>query len=67
MHDEGFPGSDVDLFLYGMDAEQAKKKIVQIYDAVREAVPFNVLCFRSAHTVTLVSEYPFRHIQIILR
>lgn len=67
MHDERFPGSDVDLFLYGMDADQARKKIVQIYDAVREAVPFEVLCFRSAHTITLVSEYPFRHIQIILR
>lgn len=67
MHDKGFPGSDVDLFLYGMDAEEAKQKIIEIYDAVCEAVPFNVLCFRSAHTITMVSEYPFRHIQIVLR
>ncbi|GMH44409.1 hypothetical protein BSKO_12361 [Bryopsis sp. KO-2023] len=67
MHDEGFPGSDIDLFLYGMDAEQARKKIIDIYNGVREANPFDVLCFRSAHTITLVSEYPYRHIQIVLR
>jgi len=67
LHDIGFPAADVDLFLYGLDEEGAKQKILEIYDAVRDTNPFDVLCFRSAHTVTIVSEYPFRHIQIILR
>ncbi|GMH44672.1 hypothetical protein BSKO_12624 [Bryopsis sp. KO-2023] len=67
MHDRGFPSSDIDLFLYGMAAGEAKRKIVEIYDAVVDANPFDVLCFRGTHAVTLVSQYPFRHIQIILR
>eukprot|EP00930_Biecheleria_cincta_P036665 TRINITY_DN25130_c0_g2_i1.p1 TRINITY_DN25130_c0_g2~~TRINITY_DN25130_c0_g2_i1.p1 ORF type:complete len:1765 (-),score=415.36 TRINITY_DN25130_c0_g2_i1:94-5325(-) len=66
-HDEALPGSDVDLFLYGLTAEQAEKKMVEIYEAVQAANPYEVLCFRSAFAVTLVSQYPFRHIQIVLR
>ena len=27
----------------------------------------SVVCFRTKHTVTLVSQFPFKHIQIILR
>lgn len=34
MHDKGFPGSDIDLFLYGLSAEEAKAKILEIYDTV---------------------------------
>jgi len=30
-------------------------------------VPDTVICFRSKYAVTLVSKYPYRHIQIILR
>lgn len=34
MHDVGFPGSDIDLFLYGLSAEQATAKILEIYETV---------------------------------
>uniref|UniRef100_A0A7S3QAV0 Ankyrin repeat protein n=1 Tax=Chaetoceros debilis TaxID=122233 RepID=A0A7S3QAV0_9STRA len=66
-HDEYLPGSDIDLFLYGIDEEQAKEKLLEIYDAVQAASPFPVRAFRSTHAITLVSQYPFRHVQIILR
>lgn len=66
-HDEAFPGSDVDLFLYGLTPEQAEKKLVDIYEAVQAANPYKVMCFRSAHAITLVSQYPFRHVQVVLR
>lgn len=66
-HDIGLPGSDVDLFLYGLNAEQAEQKLVHIYEAVQAANPHEVICFRSAHAVTLVSQYPFRHVQVVLR
>lgn len=42
---------------------QAEAKLHEIYDAVQAANPYEVLCFRSAHAVTMVSQYPFRHIQ----
>ena len=57
----------MDLFLYGLTPEQANAKLQEIYFAVTEANPHEVVCFRSKHAVTLVSQYPFRHIQIILR
>lgn len=66
-HDEAYPGSDIDLFLYGLDQKAAEEKILHIYDAVREACPFDVICFRSAHSVSIVSQYPYRHVQIVLR
>ena len=66
-HDEYLPGSDIDLFLYGIDEQQAKEKLLEIYDAVQAASPFPVRAFRSTHAITLVSQYPFRHVQIILR
>jgi hypothetical protein len=66
-HDLQYSSSDVDLFLYGLNENEARSKLVEIYKAVSEANPNTVVCFRSAHAVTLVSKYPFRHIQIVLR
>ena len=39
-HGETYSTSDIDLFLYGMTPEQAEKKAVQIYNAVRDSVPW---------------------------
>lgn len=66
-HDVQYSSSDVDLFLYGLNEEDGKRKLLEIYEAVCQACPHTVVCFRSAHAVTLVSQYPFRHIQIVLR
>jgi len=66
-HDEFLPGSDIDLFLYGIDETQAEKKLMDIYEAVQAACPYTVRAFRSAYAITLVSQYPFRHVQIVLR
>ena len=38
-----------------------------MYKQIREAVPHLVVAFRTKNTVTLVSQYPYKHIQIILR
>lgn len=53
--------------MYGLSEDEARQKIVEIYNAVCTSCPKPVVCFRSAHAVTMVSEYPFRHIQIELR
>ncbi|KAF8999457.1 hypothetical protein BDQ17DRAFT_1328336 [Cyathus striatus] len=70
-HTTKYPASDVDLFLWGMNAEQAsyfaENKIVQIYEAVRDSVPWDVTCVRTKHTVSIHSQYPYRSIQIVLR
>jgi len=63
-HEKAYPASDVDLFLYGLDEEAAKEKLTEIYQAVCDAVPYEVVAFRSKHAITLVSQYPHRHIQV---
>eukprot|EP01063_Lacrimia_lanifica_P029654 TRINITY_DN4571_c0_g2_i2.p1 TRINITY_DN4571_c0_g2~~TRINITY_DN4571_c0_g2_i2.p1 ORF type:complete len:1958 (+),score=649.53 TRINITY_DN4571_c0_g2_i2:78-5951(+) len=65
--DELLCSSDLDLFLYALSEEAANKKLLEIYDAVCQACPFEVICFRSAHAVTMVSQFPYRHVQVVLR
>ncbi|KAK7469254.1 hypothetical protein VKT23_003740 [Stygiomarasmius scandens] len=66
-HGSAYPTSDVDLFLWGMTPEEAEKKIVTIYEAVRDSVPWDVTCVRTKHTVSIHSQYPYRSVQIVLR
>ncbi|KAH9022591.1 hypothetical protein EDB84DRAFT_1564938 [Lactarius hengduanensis] len=66
-HEKAFPSSDVDLFLYGLTIEEAERKIITIYEAVRDSVPWDVTCVRTKHTVSIHSQYPYRSIQIVLR
>lgn len=66
-HSAAYPTSDVDLFLWGMTPEQAEAKIIKIYEAVRDSVPWDVTCIRTKHTVSIHSQYPYRSVQIVLR
>lgn len=66
-HDVAYGASDIDLFLYALTPEQANQKLLDIYDAVCAACPFEVICFRSANAVSMVSQYPYRHVQVVLR
>ncbi|KAI0750408.1 hypothetical protein C8Q74DRAFT_1373995 [Fomes fomentarius] len=66
-HNNAFPTSDVDLFLYGLTPEQAEAKMQVIYEAVRDSVPWDVTCVRTKHTVSIHSQYPYRSVQIVLR
>ena len=67
LHNTAFPTSDVDLFLYGLTPAQAEVKMQQIYEAVRDSVPWDVTCVRTKHTVSIHSQYPYRSAQIVLR
>eukprot|EP00761_Pharyngomonas_kirbyi_P000541 gb/GECH01000541.1/.p1 GENE.gb/GECH01000541.1/~~gb/GECH01000541.1/.p1 ORF type:complete len:579 (+),score=148.37 gb/GECH01000541.1/:1-1737(+) len=62
-----FPSSDIDLFIYGLNEEEANQKIKEIYNAVCDENPNDVLVVRTKHAVSFVSKDPFRHIQVILR
>ena len=44
-----------------------RNKLKEIYEAVCNEIPYNVLAFRSAYAISIVSQFPYRHIQIILR
>ncbi|KAJ3507004.1 hypothetical protein NLJ89_g6545 [Agrocybe chaxingu] len=66
-HSQAYASSDVDIFLWGMDEEEAKKKMVVIYNAITESVPWDVVCVRRANTVSIYTQYPHRQVQIVLR
>ncbi|KAL2022786.1 hypothetical protein VTK56DRAFT_4602 [Thermocarpiscus australiensis] len=66
-HEKFSPASDVDLFLYGLTEEQAIEKIKDIESRVRDALLTETTTVRTKHAVTICSQYPTRHIQIVLR
>lgn len=66
-HEEFAPASDVDLFLYGLTEEQAVQKIKHIEETIRNTILYETTTIRTKHTITIASQYPTRHIQIVLR
>ncbi|XWW92272.1 hypothetical protein V2A60_000195 [Cordyceps javanica] len=66
-HEKFCPASDVDLFLYGLTHDEAVEKIKQIEQAVRDAILSEVTVVRTKYAITIASQYPVRHVQIVLR
>ncbi|OJD16461.1 hypothetical protein AJ78_03360 [Emergomyces pasteurianus Ep9510] len=66
-HEKIAPSSDVDLFIYGLDEKQAIDKIKQIEKCIRDSILEEVSVIRTKNALTIVSKYPTRHIQIVLR
>uniref|UniRef100_A0A8H7NNZ4 Uncharacterized protein n=1 Tax=Bionectria ochroleuca TaxID=29856 RepID=A0A8H7NNZ4_BIOOC len=63
--------SDIDLFLYGLDEDQATRKIIQIESTIRKnqrLLTDGGLTLRTNNAITFISpRWPYRHVQIILR
>ncbi|KAJ4196882.1 hypothetical protein NW755_001653 [Fusarium falciforme] len=66
-HEKFCPASDVDLFLYGLTHDQAIEKIKTIEQAIRDALLNEVTVVRTKYAITIASQYPVRHVQIVLR
>ncbi|KAI1456874.1 ankyrin [Annulohypoxylon moriforme] len=66
-HEKFCPASDVDLFLYGLNEEQAIEKIKEIEARIRDAILSEVTVVRTKNAITICSQYPTRHVQIVLR
>ncbi|PWN44817.1 hypothetical protein IE81DRAFT_364522 [Ceraceosorus guamensis] len=77
--EEAAKSSDIDLYIYGLNAEQATAKLMHIEQVFAQNLPsrgasspddssdakFGVL--RNSKTITLVPTYPDRRVQIILK
>ncbi|KAG7149786.1 hypothetical protein HYQ46_001290 [Verticillium longisporum] len=66
-HEKFCPASDVDLFLCGLTHDEAIEKIKQIEQAIRDAILTEVTVVRTKYAITIASQYPTRHVQIVLR
>ncbi|KAI1275981.1 ankyrin repeat protein [Xylaria sp. FL0933] len=62
-HEKFCPASDVDLFLYGLNEEQAIQKIKDIETRIRDAILSEVTVVRTKNAITICSQYPTRHVQ----
>lgn len=66
-HEKIAPASDVDLFIYGLSEEEAIKKIIQIEQCIKDSILTEITTVRTKNAITIVSQYPTRHVQIVLR
>ena len=72
---EGFEGSDLDLFIYGLDQEDADQKIYEIIRVVEKNVLSSSsdltinkpLIVHNTNSITIIRGFPHRNIQIVLR
>ena len=61
------PCSDIDIFLYGLTKINAREKIKDIARCIRESTNNWNIATRTTNALTIITGYPIRHIQIILR
>lgn len=66
-HQHLAPASDVDLFLYGLNEEEGLEKIKQIEKSIKDSILHEVTTIRTKNAITIASQYPTRHVQIVLR
>ena len=66
-YNKKYPKSDLDLYLYGLNEEQSTKKIYEIYENIKKVLSCDCVCIRSGKAVSIVSQYPNRHVQVIIR
>ncbi|KAK4184990.1 ankyrin repeat protein [Podospora australis] len=66
-HEKFCPASDVDLFLYGLTHDEAIEKMKEIERAIRDSILTEVTVVRTKYAITIASQYPTRHVQIVLR
>lgn len=61
--------SDIDLYIYGLNPEDANAKIKHIADTYKANLPKGApfLVVRNSQTITLYSEWPRRRVQIVLK
>lgn len=66
-HEHLAPASDVDLFLYGLTEAEGLEKIKQIETSIKDAILHETTTIRTKNAITIASQYPTRHVQIVLR
>ena len=69
-HDYQIKQSDIDIYLYGLTAEQANEKLEHIYDTWSSNLPVGnrqKLVIKNAKTITFLADYPNRRVQIVLK
>lgn len=64
--DEEKEFSDFDIFLYGLNQRECNRKLIQIYNTFKNVLGDNLLCVRTARTITFMYGIQKRYIQVII-
>ena len=63
-----FRGSDIDLWIYGLtEDEQANEKVKHIHSVISRNSSSRGQVVRTNRAITILGDFPYRHVQIILR
>jgi hypothetical protein len=62
-------GSDIDIYVYGLDPTAANEKVRHIYDVFKANLPAEAPCLvtRNSKTISFLTSYPNRRFQVILK
>lgn len=69
-NDRAVRDPDIDLYIYGLGPEDANRKVEEIHDTWVHNLPATAqarLVVKNAKTINLLSSYPHRRIQIVLK
>ncbi len=59
--------NDIDIYVYGLTPDQAQVKVEEVFNSIQSCWHEKIGIFKTARTITLVSNREFRNVQIILR
>ena len=66
-----YTSSDVDIYIYGLGPVEANAKISHIFDVWKSNLPEHakdkILVVRNSRTITFLSEYPIKRVQVVLK
>lgn len=62
-----FKDSDIDIFVYGLTPEKALEKVEEIFFKIQANTNASGEIVRTKNSVTIIGQYPVRHVQIVLR
>jgi len=69
--DPSFPdinkGNDIDLFIYGLNENDAREKLRHIFNTVQKNTNGKGDIIRTKNAITIIGSFPYHHIQIIMR
>ncbi|PVF98263.1 hypothetical protein CPB86DRAFT_784896 [Serendipita vermifera] len=66
---EQWRGSDIDIYIYGLNPIQANEKIDHLFTVFKHNLPESapILVVRNSKTITFISSFPRRRFQVILK